>query len=113
MINKTGVQKMTLEHYNNLHLFDDKQTVPYRTNIYNLGVGDVISANWDENYYEEFKIIGFSKCWKERPETNEQEQNYKITYRAVPTNPSHIDRDKGINIAPNWIYKINKRKTRK
>ena len=115
MINKTGVQEMNLEttyleYYNNLHLFDDKQTVPFRTNVYNLGVGDVISANCDRGYYEDFKIIGFSKCWKERPETNEQEQNYKITYRAVPTSPSpYIDKDKGITIAPNWIYSIHRK----
>lgn len=103
-----------LEYYNNLHLFDNKQTVPFRTNVYNLGVGDVISANCDRGYYEDFKIIGFSKCWKERPETDEQEQNYKITYRAVPTSPHpYIDSDKGITIAPNWIYKINKRKSKK
>ena len=108
-----GEEKMTLEHFNNLHLFDDAQTVPFCDTVYNLEIGDVIDAKEPNGrYYENWKIINFSKCWKERPETEEEKQNFKIVYLAIPPKNSYLYEDdyykNGITIAPNWIYKINK-----
>jgi len=103
-----------LKHFNDLHLFDDRQTVPYRYYAYGLNIGDVIDAKDNlGNCYENFKIVEFSKCWKERPETEEQKQNYKICFIAKPVKNDYRwneYKEKGISLSPTWIYRIVKRK---